>query len=216
MPWRLLIGVSAIGVIAGAMLGVVRGLDYLPTLPVAIVEGGVLVGAPAAVFGLVLVGLWSLSTDLRRTHAFRAPEGAANRAGGRLVCLASEVVGAGAVIASAAAMPWASFRRGPGAVVFLDAGSLRVAVVVVGSVGVVLAVLQVCWRAATLESAQILAASSALILSLVTAAGRIAHANSAIHHGGSTAFGVGSVVGVLAAVVLTAAAVVAFVQSSPG
>ena len=47
------------GAAAGAVLGLVRGLSYLPTLPVAIVEGGILFGVPASASGLLLGGVWS-------------------------------------------------------------------------------------------------------------------------------------------------------------
>lgn len=39
---------------------------YVPTLPFALVEGGILVGVPASVFGLLLVALWSVGRFVRR------------------------------------------------------------------------------------------------------------------------------------------------------
>lgn len=66
MPWPLFVVVSVLGSAAGAVLGVVRGLDYLPTLPVAVFEGAILIGVPATVLGLVLAGLWSLGAAVRR------------------------------------------------------------------------------------------------------------------------------------------------------
>ena len=65
MPWRILIVIALAGVLGGAVFGFVRGLSYLPTLPVAIVEGGILFGVPAVLLGLVCVGAWSIGSDLR-------------------------------------------------------------------------------------------------------------------------------------------------------
>jgi hypothetical protein len=59
MPWRLYAVCAAAGCLAGAILGFVRGLSYLPTLPVAIVEGGLLIGVPASLLGLVLTGAYA-------------------------------------------------------------------------------------------------------------------------------------------------------------
>jgi hypothetical protein len=67
MPWRLLGVCTLVGVAGGAIFGFVRGLRYVPTLPFAIIEGGILVGVPATVLGLVLVAAWSLSTRVRRS-----------------------------------------------------------------------------------------------------------------------------------------------------
>jgi hypothetical protein len=36
MPWRILIVVTFVGVVGGAIFGFIRGLSYLPTLPFAI------------------------------------------------------------------------------------------------------------------------------------------------------------------------------------
>ena len=66
MPGRLLTGCAFAGVVSGAILGFVRGLDYTPTLVFAIVEGAILFGVPAALLGLLLAGGWSLGTRLRR------------------------------------------------------------------------------------------------------------------------------------------------------
>lgn len=66
MPWRILAVAALLGAFGGAVFGFVRGLSYLPTLPFAIVEGGFLFGVPAAIFGLLLVGAWSLAGALRR------------------------------------------------------------------------------------------------------------------------------------------------------
>lgn len=41
------------------MVGLVRGRGYLPTMPFALVEGGVLLGVPAALLGGLLAGLWA-------------------------------------------------------------------------------------------------------------------------------------------------------------
>lgn len=66
MPWRLLAVCAVAGVTAGVVLGFDRGVQYMPTLPFALVEGGILVGVPAAIFGLLLVALWSLGSFVRR------------------------------------------------------------------------------------------------------------------------------------------------------
>lgn len=66
MPWLLLVICSVGGAAAGAVFGFVRGLDYPPTLVVALFEGGVLFGVPATVLGLLLVAAWSFGTFLRR------------------------------------------------------------------------------------------------------------------------------------------------------
>jgi len=66
MPWRILVVAALAGAIGGAVFGFIRGLGYLPTLPFAIAEGGILVGIPAAFFGLLLVAAWSLASAVRR------------------------------------------------------------------------------------------------------------------------------------------------------
>lgn len=69
MPWRILAVVALLGVVSGAVFGFVRGLSYLPTLPFAIIEGGILFGVPAALLGLLLVGAWSLGSAVRHHTA---------------------------------------------------------------------------------------------------------------------------------------------------
>lgn len=69
MPWRILVVAALVGVVGGGIFGLVRGLGYLPTLPFAIVEGGILFGVPAALFGLVGVGVWSIGSAFRRRSA---------------------------------------------------------------------------------------------------------------------------------------------------
>ena len=66
MPCRLPALCALVGVIGGAIFGFVRGLHYLPTLPLAIIEGGVLFGVPASGVGLLLVGGWWLARSGRR------------------------------------------------------------------------------------------------------------------------------------------------------
>jgi hypothetical protein len=66
MPWRILVVVTLVGVVGGGVFGLVRGLSYLPTLPFAIVEGGILFCVPAAVLGLVFTAAWSLGNTVRR------------------------------------------------------------------------------------------------------------------------------------------------------
>jgi len=58
VPQRLLVGCAVLGASAGGIFGLIRGLHYLPTLPIAIVEGGVLMGVPSAFLGLVLGAGW--------------------------------------------------------------------------------------------------------------------------------------------------------------
>jgi hypothetical protein len=65
MPWLLLLALTAFGIVCGGVFGFIRGLDYLPTLPFAVVEGGILFGVPAALLGLVLAGAWWLAGRLR-------------------------------------------------------------------------------------------------------------------------------------------------------
>jgi hypothetical protein len=57
----LLVVCSCLGALAGGILGVVRGLEHLPTLPVAILEGGFLIGLPSAALGAILAAGWSIS-----------------------------------------------------------------------------------------------------------------------------------------------------------
>lgn len=65
MPWRLLAVCGMGGLVGGAVVGFIRGLGYLPTLPFAVVEGAILLGVPASALGLLLVGCWSLVTCAR-------------------------------------------------------------------------------------------------------------------------------------------------------
>ncbi len=234
MPWRLLAGLFVAGLTGGAVFGFVRGLDNLPTLPFAIFEGGFLIGVPATVLGLILVGVWSLGSALRRQPGSNQPKGVAasrprrnavarptqvqDQSAVRLLCIAAEVVGGVIAIIAAGVLPWAKYRlQGASAVVSLDAGRLTVALVAVGTTGAVLATLQLRWRAMALESAEVVVGGAALVLSVVMAAGRIAHANSLkLTSGGSTAFAAGAVLALLAALLLISAAIVILIQDSPG
>jgi hypothetical protein len=65
MPWRIAAICAVAGGVVGAVVGFVRGLSYLPTLPVAIVEGAVLIGIPASILGLLLTGGASAAAALR-------------------------------------------------------------------------------------------------------------------------------------------------------
>jgi hypothetical protein len=69
MPWRIFVLVTLAGVIGGGVFGFVRGLHYLPTLPFAVIEGGILFGVPAVVTGLLITGAWSLGSAVRRRSA---------------------------------------------------------------------------------------------------------------------------------------------------
>jgi hypothetical protein len=70
-PWRLFIGWLIIMSGAGAVFGLVRGMDYLPTLPFALVEGAMIFGIPAEAIGLLLLGLWYGGEAL--VHVVRRP-----------------------------------------------------------------------------------------------------------------------------------------------
>lgn len=69
MPWRILVIATLVGGVGGGIFGFVRGLSYLPTLPFAIVEGGILFGVPSAVLGLLVTGAWALGSAVRRRCA---------------------------------------------------------------------------------------------------------------------------------------------------
>ena len=66
MPWGIWVFTLLLGMSAGAIFGFVRGLSHLPTLYFAVIEGALLIGAPAALLGLLLVGVWVLGSRLRR------------------------------------------------------------------------------------------------------------------------------------------------------
>jgi hypothetical protein len=57
---------ASIGVGGGMIFGVVRGLAYLPTLPFAIVEGGLLFGIPAGILGLLVMSVWMATRAVSR------------------------------------------------------------------------------------------------------------------------------------------------------
>jgi hypothetical protein len=65
MPVHLLTCLTGAGVLAGVLLGGVRGSSYLPTLPFALVECGILDGVPAALLGGLVAGLWVLVRRMR-------------------------------------------------------------------------------------------------------------------------------------------------------
>jgi hypothetical protein len=66
MPWRILVAAAIIGTGCGAIVGFVLGLGNPPTLPFAVIEGAVLIGVPATILGLLLTGLWSSGSAIRR------------------------------------------------------------------------------------------------------------------------------------------------------
>lgn len=211
MPWRLLAGSCVAGVLGGAAFGFVRGLDYLPTLPFAVVEGGFLIGVPATVLGLILVGVWSLGSAVRRQPGPRAPSAVG------FACLAGEIGGGVLAVVAAVALPWSQYRLDGAPAVSLDAGRLTLALVALGTAGAVLAAAQLRWRSTALAAAEVVVGGVMLVLSVVTVGGRIAHANSFLAtSGGSTAFGAGAPLSVLAALLLLAAAIVMLVEAPPG
>lgn len=63
-PWRLFCGWLLLATSAGVVWGFVRGLHYLPTLPFALIEGGIIFAVPASLSGLIVVGSWYTSTHL--------------------------------------------------------------------------------------------------------------------------------------------------------
>ena len=71
MPLRLVVLIGGLGALAGAIFGFVRGLDYLPTLPVAIVEGAFLFGTPAGLVGCLAGGVWWLLSRLMNRRGAR-------------------------------------------------------------------------------------------------------------------------------------------------
>lgn len=68
MPWRILVVCTLLGVASGAIWGFIRGLYNLPTVPFAVIEGGILFGVPAVLVGLLLTGAWALGRAVRH-HA---------------------------------------------------------------------------------------------------------------------------------------------------
>jgi hypothetical protein len=69
MPWRILVTLAMAGAVGGGVWGFFRGLYNLPTLPFAVIEGGILFGVPAALLGLLVTGVWSLGSAVRRRSA---------------------------------------------------------------------------------------------------------------------------------------------------
>jgi hypothetical protein len=57
---------------AGAVFGLIRGMDYLPTLPFALIEGALIFGIPASAIGLLLLGLW-YGVGAALAHVVRRP-----------------------------------------------------------------------------------------------------------------------------------------------
>ena len=80
MPWRVAAVLALAGLGVGAVFGFVRGLSYLPTLPVAVVEGALLFGVPAALVGLVAAWVHSLR-EARRPRRRGLPRRHEHRAG---------------------------------------------------------------------------------------------------------------------------------------
>jgi hypothetical protein len=58
---------AAVAFSAGAVWGLVRGLSYLPTLPVAVIEGAILIGVPGASVGVLAAGVLTLIARISRS-----------------------------------------------------------------------------------------------------------------------------------------------------
>jgi hypothetical protein len=54
------------GAALGAVVGLILGTRYLPTLPFAVVEGALFGLVPATLLGLLVAGSWSLARRARR------------------------------------------------------------------------------------------------------------------------------------------------------
>lgn len=213
--WRLVVVVTLLGAAAGAVFGFVRGLAYLPTLPFAIVEGGILSGVPAAGLGLLAMGL----REIWGTPSGAAAAGSARRddkAALRFACISVQLVSAALIIAAAETLPWANYRVRDNPSTPVDAGTFIVSLVAIGAAAAVMAALQFRWRAVALAGAELVAGVGGLVVVVVTAADRIAHANSiTLGQGGSTAFAGGSGLAIFASLALVSSAVTVLVLDSP-
>jgi hypothetical protein len=83
MPWRVAVACGLVGMTSGSAFGFFRGLQYLPTLPLAIIEGGILFTVPALLLGMVLSGGWCVATAIRRRHDVRRFENGTGTTGVR-------------------------------------------------------------------------------------------------------------------------------------
>jgi len=72
MRW-LTIG-TGLALLGGGVWGFVRGLDYLPTLPVAVTEGAIIVGVPGCIAAAILAGLISAVHRVYRLKGPRTPD----------------------------------------------------------------------------------------------------------------------------------------------
>lgn len=59
---------AAVPVAGGTVFGFIRGLDYLPTLPFAVIEGAILIGLPGSLAATVLAGLITFGHQLHRSQ----------------------------------------------------------------------------------------------------------------------------------------------------
>ena len=97
-------------------------------------------------------------------------------------------------------------------------GAFAAVLVAVATLALIVGAMQIRWRTTALTGVQLVLGPVALVLCVVAAAGRISHANSITDRAAaatSTAFGVGSVLAVLAGLVLVCAAVIVLVLDSP-
>jgi hypothetical protein len=67
-PRCIIIG-TVLAMVGGAVFGFVRGLDHLPTLPFAVIEGATLIGVPGSVAGTGVAGLITLGRHLYRARS---------------------------------------------------------------------------------------------------------------------------------------------------
>ena len=135
----------------------------------------------------------------------------------RLASIVAEIAGAALIVVAATALPWVRYQvRGARVVVSLDAGSLGAVLVILSVVAFAAGAVQVLYRSAALCWVEIATGAVVLVISVVTAASRISHANSmTVTAGGSTGFAVGCGLSIIGGVVLTAAAVSVLILDSP-
>lgn len=116
-------------------------------------------------------------------------------------------MGSGVLILAVLVLPWVQYRVGGTASVHsLGAGGLSAVLVTLAVANLALAAIRLKRPGRALSVIFIAVAASALVLTVVAAAGRIEHANAlTIVAGGYTTYSVGSILAFLATVGMTAA-----------